>query len=88
MDFGGFDSSRILSSMGGIPRPTGNFPEVSSQRILVGVILVGSLVVPTTSLPGRPDTDDKPPYIIRIMIMIRSNNNTSNNDNNNNNSNI
>ena len=43
MDFRGFDSSIILSLMGGIPRPMGNFPESLSQAILVGIILVGRL---------------------------------------------
>ena len=43
MDFGGFGSSRILLLRGRILRPTGNFPESWSQRILVGIILVGRL---------------------------------------------
>ena len=30
---------------GGIPRPTGNFPESLSQQILVGIILVERLGV-------------------------------------------
>ena len=41
LDFRGFDSSRILIPKGGIPRSTGNLLEVLSQRILVGIILVG-----------------------------------------------
>ena len=45
MDFGGFDSSRILTLRSGIPRPIGNFPERLSQAILVGIILVGRLGV-------------------------------------------
>ena len=45
LDFRGFDSSRILTLRGGIPRPMGNFPESLSQAILVGVILVGRLGV-------------------------------------------
>ena len=42
-DFRGFDSSRILISRGGILMSMWNFPERSSQRILVGIILVGRL---------------------------------------------
>ena len=45
MDFGGFDSSRILILRGGIPRPIGNFPENLSQAIFVGIMLVGRLGV-------------------------------------------
>ena len=44
-DFRGLDSSRILIVRGGIPRPLDNFPELLSQRILVGTILVGRLGV-------------------------------------------
>ena len=46
LDFRGFYSSIILILRGGIPRPIGNrgqFPESSSQRILVGTIFVGRL---------------------------------------------
>ena len=45
VDFGGFDSSRILLLRGGIPRHKGNLPESSSRRILVGIILAGRLTV-------------------------------------------
>ena len=42
LDFRGFDSSRfILILRGGILRPIGHFPEIQSQRILAGRILVG-----------------------------------------------
>ena len=34
--FRGFDSSVVLILRGGIPRPTGNFPESLSQAMLVG----------------------------------------------------
>ena len=37
-DFTGFDSSGVVILRGGIPRPIGNFPEVLSQAILVGLI--------------------------------------------------
>ena len=38
LDFRGFDSSIILILRGGILMSTGNFPEVSSQGILAGII--------------------------------------------------
>ena len=41
LEFRGFDSSRTLISRGGILMSIGNFLEVSSQRISVGIILVG-----------------------------------------------
>ena len=50
LNFGGFDSSRILSVRGGLPRPVGNFPESLSPAILGGIILVGRLGVG----PGIP----------------------------------
>ena len=34
---------RISIVRGGIPRPTGNFPESLSQQILVGIIVAGTL---------------------------------------------
>ena len=34
LDFGGFDSSRILILRGGILMAIGNFPDIVSQRIL------------------------------------------------------
>ena len=45
MDFRGFDSSIILILRGGLPRPIGDFPESSSQAMLVGTMLVGKLGV-------------------------------------------
>ena len=45
MDVRGFDSSRFVISRGGIPRPTGNFPESLSRAILAGRFLVGRLGV-------------------------------------------
>ena len=48
LDIRGFDSSRILISRGGILVPKGKFLEVSSQRILAGIILVGRLGVMST----------------------------------------
>ena len=41
-----FDSSRILSVRGGIRMSIGNSPEVLSQLILVGMILVWKLGIP------------------------------------------
>ena len=43
LDFRGFDSSRILMLRGGILMSIGSSPEMLSQRILVGTILVGRL---------------------------------------------
>ena len=43
MDLRGFDSGIISILRGGIPKPVGSFPESLSQRILVGMILVGRL---------------------------------------------
>ena len=45
LDFRGFHSSRILISRGGTLMSLGNLPESLSQRILVGIILVGRLGV-------------------------------------------
>ena len=46
LEFRGFDSSRILIFRGGIIMPTGSFSERLSQRILVGIILIGRLGAP------------------------------------------
>ena len=48
LDSRGFDSSTILKLWGGILRSTGDFPESLSQRIIVGIILVGRLGLHTT----------------------------------------
>ena len=45
LDIRGFDSSIIFILRAGILMSIGNFPEVLSQRILVGIILVGRLGV-------------------------------------------
>ena len=45
VDFRGFDSSIILISRGGIPRPIGDFSESLSRAMLVGTMLVGRLDV-------------------------------------------
>ena len=45
VDFRGFDSSIILNLRGGIRRPIGIFPEILSQAMLAGRILVGKLGV-------------------------------------------
>ena len=47
IDFRGFDSSIISTIRGGILMSIGDFPESSSQAILVGVMLVGRLGVLT-----------------------------------------
>ena len=43
MVFRGFDSNIILILSGGMLMSIGDFPESFSQRILVGIILVGRL---------------------------------------------
>ena len=45
LDFGGFDSGRILMPRGGILLFVWNFQEILSQAILVGINLVGRLGV-------------------------------------------
>ena len=50
LDFIGSDSSKILSVQGGILMSIGNSPEVLSQAIKAGIILVGRLAV--ARLPG------------------------------------
>ena len=49
LGFGGFGSSN-LNLKGGIPRPTGKFPESLNQAILVGIILVARLGVHPTRI--------------------------------------
>ena len=51
LDFRGFGSSRIFIQRSAILMSMGNFPEVLSQQILAGRILVGRLGV---QLPPRP----------------------------------
>ena len=66
VDFGGFDSSIMLNLRGGIPRPKGNFPEILSQAMLLGVMLVGRLGVPHQVGSGAaPDQ-----WIIRMIILM------------------
>ena len=43
LDFRRFDSTTVLIVRGGVLRFIGNFPELLSQRISVGMILVGRL---------------------------------------------
>ena len=45
VDFRGFDSSTILALRGGILMSIGDFPEVLSQTMLLGTMLVGRLGV-------------------------------------------
>ena len=54
LDFGGFDSRRILILRGVILRPIENFLEIMNQRILVGIILVGRLGVLITLSLSAP----------------------------------
>ena len=80
VDFRGFDSSIILILRGGIPRPTGDFPESLSQAILVGIMFVGRLGVfygfalSRSSAPGQ-----------RLVSTTTTNNNNDNNNNDNHN---
>ena len=60
MDFRGFDSGIILILRGGIPRPVGNFPDSSSQAMLVGVMLVGGLGVRINSRFGASSSVSDP----------------------------
>ena len=50
LDFRGFDSSRILILRGGTLMSIRDSPEIWSQRILVGIILVGRLCVRARSV--------------------------------------
>ena len=45
LNFRGFYSSGILILRGGILMSIGNIPEISSQQILVGIILAGRVGV-------------------------------------------
>ena len=56
LDFRRFDSSRILILRGGILMPVRNFPELLSQRILAGIVLVGRLgLAAHPASAARPD---------------------------------
>ena len=50
VDFTGFDSNTILILRGGILMSIGDFPEILSQAMLVGIMLVGRLGVVETIL--------------------------------------
>ena len=54
VDFRGFDSSRILILRGGILMFIGDLPEVLSQQILVGRIVVWRLGVLYPNCPDHP----------------------------------
>ena len=56
LDFRGFDSSIILVLRGGILISTGGFPDILSQEILAGIILVGRLGVDACK-PRHADID-------------------------------
>ena len=63
LDFGGFDLSIILILRGGILRSIGSFPEVLSQQILVGILLVGRLGEGGLTPPRHPSTRSAPPGV-------------------------
>ena len=58
VDFGGFDSSTILIWRGGIPRHVGDSPEMLTQAILVGTMLVGRLGVLVLQISGLFEFQD------------------------------
>ena len=70
LDFRGFYSSRIFNLRGGNLLSIGNLPEILSQRILVGILLVGRLGVPSEARcaarrlcryqPTSLELDDRP----------------------------
>ena len=53
-DFRGFDSSMLLLLNGGILMSIGDSPEILSQAMLVGIMLVGKLGVKVWELPYVP----------------------------------
>ena len=67
VDFGGLDSSIILSLRGGIPRPMGDFPESLSQAMLVGIMLVGRLGVLHSCKPHYCGTSDPLEGLMRSL---------------------
>ena len=64
MDFRVFDSNMILILTGGIPRPTGDFPEGLSQGLLAGMLLVGRLGVVEASKKGSNEK------VIRFRVTV------------------
>ena len=61
LDFSGFDSSVILLLRGGILMSIGNSPEMLSQQILVGIILVGRSGVRRALQPARRASGPRKP---------------------------
>ena len=66
VDFRGFESNIIFMLRGGIPRPTGDFLEIVSQAMLVGIMKVGRLGV-TLVLNGH--THKTQAYDNMMMMM-------------------
>ena len=62
MDFKGFDSSVILIFRGGLFLPIGKYLEISSQRILVGIILGGRLGVDADLLRRR--------WLLMLLLLL------------------
>ena len=72
-DFRGVDSSIILIVRVGILMFIGNFPEVLSQAILVGIILVGRLGVPIgLELAGPPELAGPlgSPLLLLLVVVV------------------
>ena len=67
-----FDSSIILILRGGIPRPTGNFPESLSQAILVGIMLAGRLGLPACRTLMGPAARSGPGRRGSVITVCRS----------------
>ena len=71
MDFRGFDSSAIINFRGELPRHVGVFPEIMSQAILAGIILVGRLGVLTPPLRIPPSPGLRPVPAARHLQRLR-----------------
>ena len=69
-DFGGFDSSRVLIIRGGSLTSIGNFPEMSSQAISVGIILVGRSGVSTRLAGAHNEERGKSRRCLCITVVL------------------
>ena len=70
VDSRGFDWRIILILRDGIPRPKGDFPEVLSQAILVGLMLVGRLGVRCNTVLLSTSTITERTRVLYICIYI------------------
>ena len=83
LDFIGFDSIIVWCLGAGILKPAGNSPEVLSQGILAGVILVGRLAVHMRACARRVVVSTA--TTSTTTTTTNNNNHDNNNDNNNDN---